>query len=222
MDLPHRLANHLGASLREAETARALARLDDRRLADIGLARRDVRLAARLAARSEPTDVPLGELVRRVRDARDAHAEAAARANAALAAVPRVSREDLDRYVAEGRRLREEEIAKLLRRAGRGLAGLAHALAAPLAAAIDATGLPEQLELALARRREYRRVRRELAAYSERELMADLRLVPSEIPDVAAEAAAIRAAEFARGARRRGRVALGGAAAGAAAGPLGA
>jgi uncharacterized protein YjiS (DUF1127 family) len=219
MDLPHRLVHHLGARLREGQTARALARLDDRRLADIGLTREDVGLAARLAARSGPTDVALGDLVRRVREARDAHAEAAARAAAALAAVPRVSRGDIDRYAAEGRRLREEEVTKLLRHAGRGLAALAHALAAPLAAAIDATGLPERVEAALAGRREFRRVRRELAAYSERELMADLRLVPSEIRDVAAEAAAMRAAEFAR-MRRRGRAILGGTA--AAAGRLGA
>ena len=56
----------------------------------------------------------------------------------------------------------------------------------------------KRVELALIRRREYRRLRAELESYSERELSADLRLSRSDIPEVAAEAADQRVAAFVR------------------------
>src|SRR5687768_2127656 len=54
---------------------------------------------------------------------------------------------------------------------------------------IKASGLPQRLELARRRRREFRKVRAELESYSERELMSDLRLTRSDIPAIAAQAA---------------------------------
>jgi hypothetical protein len=56
----------------------------------------------------------------------------------------------------------------------------------------------KHLKLALLRRRAFRRVRAELENYSERELMADLRLNRSAIPDLAAEAADQQLAAFVR------------------------
>ena len=54
------------------------------------------------------------------------------------------------------------------------------------------------LELAWLRHSEYRKVRAELESYSEREMHSDLRLCRSDIPDIAAEAADARVAEFVR------------------------
>ncbi len=56
----------------------------------------------------------------------------------------------------------------------------------------------KRLQLAVAWRREFHRVRAELATYSERELAADLRLNLSDIPSIAAEAADERVAAFVR------------------------
>jgi hypothetical protein len=102
---------------------------------------------------------------------------------------PRITRHDLARFVKEGGRRRAEAIAGLLRSIGRGLARLAGVPARPITGAIGATGLAERNGLALLRRREFRSVRAELGCYSERELTADLRLSPSEVPALAAEAA---------------------------------
>ena len=195
MDLLHRLRHGLGAKLRERETIYALDRLYERRLADFGLTRGDVRPVARLAARLGPAEVPLSDILRQL---------SLARGTPAAVELPRVSREDIARYIKEGRRLRNEEIDKLLRSAGRGLARLAHALAEPVVAAARATGIPARVELALVRRREFVKVRAELRTYAGRELMADLRLAPSEIPEVAAEAADLRAYAFVRGRARPG------------------
>jgi hypothetical protein len=111
---------------------------------------------------------------------------------------PRITRHDLARFVEEGGRRRDEEIDKLLRSIGRGLARLAGVLARPFTEAIGATGLAERIGLALLWRREFRRVRDELGCYSERELTADLRLSPSEVPAIAAEAADQRVAALGR------------------------
>jgi uncharacterized protein YjiS (DUF1127 family) len=54
------------------------------------------------------------------------------------------------------------------------------------------------IELAWLRHSEYRKARAELETYSERELHSDLRLNRSDIPDIAAEAADARVAEFVR------------------------
>jgi uncharacterized protein YjiS (DUF1127 family) len=54
------------------------------------------------------------------------------------------------------------------------------------------------LELAWLRHSEYRKARAELDSYSERQLNTDLRLNRSDIPDIAAEAADARVAEFVR------------------------
>jgi uncharacterized protein YjiS (DUF1127 family) len=57
MTLLHRLARYLEAQRVEGEIHRRLTRLDDRHLADIGLARGDIGRFARAAARP---GVPLG------------------------------------------------------------------------------------------------------------------------------------------------------------------
>jgi uncharacterized protein YjiS (DUF1127 family) len=100
-----------------------------------------------------------------------------------------LSHRDRARILGEARRMRAEAIAGLLRAAGRGLARLAGVPARPIVSAVGAMGLPERIGLALLWRREFRRVRAELDRYSERELTADLRLSPSEVPAIAAEAA---------------------------------
>jgi uncharacterized protein YjiS (DUF1127 family) len=51
MDLLHRLARYLETKRLEGDIHRQLARLDDRCLADIGLARGDIERFARAAAR---------------------------------------------------------------------------------------------------------------------------------------------------------------------------
>ena len=66
------------------------------------------------------------------------------------------------------------------------------ALAQPLAAAFGATELGRRVAHALARQREIRRVRAELASYSQRELMTDLRLTLAEVDGIAAQAPAAR------------------------------
>jgi uncharacterized protein YjiS (DUF1127 family) len=58
MDLLHRLTRYLETKRVEGEIHRRLARLDDRNLADIGLARGDIGRFARAAAR--PRSVPPG------------------------------------------------------------------------------------------------------------------------------------------------------------------
>jgi uncharacterized protein YjiS (DUF1127 family) len=112
--------------------------------------------------------------------------------------LPKITRHDLARLVKEGRRLRAEEIDKLFRSVGRGIIRLGSALAQPINAAISATGVPQRITLAWIWWREFRRVRAELGCYSERELMADLRLNRSEIPGIAAEAADERVMAFVR------------------------
>ena len=68
-------------------------------------------------------------------------------------------------------------------------AASARSLAAPLVGWVAASELYRRFELARIRRREFLRLRAQLESYSDRELMADLRLVRSEIDDVAADGA---------------------------------
>jgi hypothetical protein len=56
------------------------------------------------------------------------------------AGLPEVTRADIARFVAEGRRLRAEETGKLLRSAGRRIVRLGRALATPPAASRPARG----------------------------------------------------------------------------------
>jgi len=127
--------------------------------------------------------------------------------------LPAITRRDIDRFILEGKRLRAREGDKLIRAAGRGLARLGRFLAAPVAAAAEATGLTRRIELARMWRREYARVVAEFETYSERELTGDLRMNRSEIPGVAAEEADRRVAAFVRADpayRGRRRAAVGG------------
>lgn len=75
------------------------------------------------------------------------------------------------------------------------LTGLA-ALVARLWQAAGETDLGRSLELRLLWRSTFRQARAELHSYSPRELMADLRLSPSNIDDLAAEAADGKVAAF--------------------------
>jgi hypothetical protein len=63
---------------------------------------------------------------------------------------------------------------------------------------IGPMNLLNHLKLALIRHRAFRKVSAELESYSERELMADLRLNRSAIPAIAAEAADQRVAALVR------------------------
>ena len=58
--------------------------------------------------------------------------------------------------------------------------------------------LIDRINLALVWHREYRRVSTELGAYTRHELSSDLRLCPSDIPDLASRAADERVADLAR------------------------
>src|SRR3954469_4077369 len=66
MTMLHRIVANIQAKRRERGTFRALSRLGDRQLADFGLAREDIRAAARLAAHESTPDVPVELLVRRL------------------------------------------------------------------------------------------------------------------------------------------------------------
>lgn len=189
MDLLHRMGQSLAAKLSEQNTVRRLRRLDDRSLADLGLARDEIRPVARLAARMGPQGAPIKDVVERVRrrgdDAPakhgvvDSHANAASDAGRYFQYTP----QDLDRYQQEARRLRAETLAQLGRALARRLA---------------ATELGKSIALSRLRRREHARVTRELESYSPQELMADLRLTHSEINDIAADSAERAVATFVR------------------------
>ena len=66
MTMLHRIVANIQAKRRERGTFRALSRLGSRQLADFGLAREDIRAAARIAARESTPDVPVELLVRRL------------------------------------------------------------------------------------------------------------------------------------------------------------
>jgi uncharacterized protein YjiS (DUF1127 family) len=69
------------------------------------------------------------------------------------------------------------------------IATAARRLAGPMMRRVAATEPYRRMELARIRRREFLRLRTQLDSYSDRELMADLRLTRSEIEDVAADGA---------------------------------
>jgi uncharacterized protein YjiS (DUF1127 family) len=96
---------------------------------------------------------------------------------------PTPSRAELARLIKEAEAMRAEAMASLLRSAGRGIIRMGRAVGRPLAS--GATALTTRIRLAWQREREYRRARAELETYSARELAADLRLNPSDIPAIA-------------------------------------
>jgi uncharacterized protein YjiS (DUF1127 family) len=69
-------------------------------------------------------------------------------------------------------------------------------VARQVGAAIEGTDLGRRVNLELVWRRAYRRVRAELATYSNQELMADLRMNRSDIDSIAAEGADEQVARF--------------------------
>ena len=69
MKLFHRVRHTLEIKRREREAVRELARLGDRELADLGLARADIRDVARLAAQTEPLAIYAYHYLRAALDA---------------------------------------------------------------------------------------------------------------------------------------------------------
>jgi uncharacterized protein YjiS (DUF1127 family) len=84
MTMLHRIVANIQAKRRERGTFRALSRLDDRQLADFGLAREDIRPAARLAARESTPDVPVELLVKRLAEAAETQSAPAPRRTAGV------------------------------------------------------------------------------------------------------------------------------------------
>ena len=199
MDLLHRLRLGIANKRRELDTIQLLTRLGDRSLSDLGLTRDEIRPVAKLAAQLAPTGVALAEIVAKARAAEAARIPAPRRAFAALeraadriAARQRVTEYrpgEIDRLVAEAHKPRDEAVANLLRRVGQGVGAAFLQLVGPLVDRIAASAAYQAIELARIRRREFLRLRAQLQSYSDRELMADLRLVRSEIDDVAADGA---------------------------------
>jgi uncharacterized protein YjiS (DUF1127 family) len=66
MTMLHRIVAKIEAKRRERGTFRALSRLNDRQLADFGVAREDIRPIARLAARQSTAEIPVELLVKRL------------------------------------------------------------------------------------------------------------------------------------------------------------
>lgn len=84
-----------------------------------------------------------------------------------------------------------------MRGAGKAPTGLGGSLRL-LAAAVGATDLARRLELTDVRRRAYRRVRAELATYTDRELLSDLRISGAQIDELAAEEADLQVEAYVR------------------------
>ena len=90
MTMLHRIVANIQAKRRERGTFRALSRLDDRQLADFGLAREDIRPVARLAARESAAEVPIEALVQRLAaEADGGHAPTSRRSGRLRAVVDR-------------------------------------------------------------------------------------------------------------------------------------
>lgn len=172
MDLLHRIGQSLAAKLSEQNTVRRLRRLDDRNLADLGLARDEIRPVARLAAQMGPQGATIKEVVEQVR--RSGENARARRMPDNRSGSRAYTPSDLDRYVQEAHRLRADTLSELGRALRRRLA---------------ATEMGKSITLARLRRHEHARVARELESYSPQELMADLRLTRSEIHEIAADGA---------------------------------
>jgi uncharacterized protein YjiS (DUF1127 family) len=190
MDILHRIGGELAVLRRRAAIKESLGRLSPRALADLGLERSEIPAVARLGARLGPEGLTLGEVVARSRATRTepmadrlfrSLEKMAVRKTDMLAYQPA----DLDRYVEEARRLRAETMAAFWRGIGQGVAELLQ----PITRAAADSALGRRVRLQLVWRRAYRQMRAELATYSDRELMTDLRLTRAEIDDVAAEGA---------------------------------
>jgi uncharacterized protein YjiS (DUF1127 family) len=224
MDLLHRLRDNLAIKRRELDTIHLLIRLNERSLCDLGLTREEIRPVAKLAARAGRNGVQLPELIARTRQAEAGRASALSRLLTALARageriaareqITEYQPREVERLMAEAHRARDEAVADLLRRAWRGVHQTVGALVGPLAQRIVASETFRRLDLARLRRREFLQLRRQLASYSDRELMADLRLVRSEIDDVAADGAQRLVDSIARNGRQRRSVAWSGEAVG--------
>ena len=106
--------------------------------------------------------------------------------------VPAYTPADIDRYIAEARRLRAETVAEF----GRWLSQrLADAFRPARQAALE-SALGRWVRLELVWRRAYAQARTELMSYSDREMQADLLRSRSEIDEIAAEAADDRLAAY--------------------------
>lgn len=199
MTLLHRITRLLRLRRRQATIQHALARLSDRALADLGVERSEIPAVARLGARLGFAGARLSEVVARVRAAGPPKTPLADRLFASLermsarkSAIIAYEPPDVDRYVREAHRLRAAAMAGLMRSLGQGIADLVR----PVAQVGLASALGRRVRLELVWRRAHRRMRAELATYSDRELMTDLRLTRSEIDGVAAEGADERVAAF--------------------------
>ena len=203
MSLLHLLTLPLDGPSRRTAIYRSLARLDDRALADLDLARDEIAAVARLGAEAGAEGASLAEIVARVRLARSGPSTLSA-GRRPLAYSPA----DIDRYQAQAQRLRSEALAASWRWLGRRLADLVR----PASQALLASAAGRWVRARLVWSRAYRRTRAELETYSDRELAVDLRRSRSDIGALAAEAADERllahlAADQAAGRTRPGRVA---------------
>jgi uncharacterized protein YjiS (DUF1127 family) len=198
MDLLHRLRSGVATKLRELDTIHLLNRLNDRSLADLGLTRDEIRPVAKLAAWLDSSEVALTDIVARVRQDRAVGSKGSNGLVAALGrAADRMATSEvaeyqpslLDQRMAAAHRARDAAVANLLSKAGSSIAAVFRSLAHPVMERAAASELYQRWELARIRRQEFSRLRTQLDSYSDRELMADLRLTRSEIEDVAAEGA---------------------------------
>lgn len=199
MDLPHRLRSFVASKIREHDTIQRLTLLPERSLADLGITRDEIRPVARLASRVDPSHAGLEEVVAQVRQAEATRRPGSSRLLTSLGrAADRIAAREMvaeyqpravERLIADAHRARDEAVANLLRKAGGSIAAMVRGVVAPVASRIAASEPYRQFQLSRMRRREYQRLRTQLESYSDRELMADLRLVRSEIDEVAAEGA---------------------------------
>ena len=131
---------------------------------------------------------------------RQAQAERASAADRPFGALGRTSAgyapaytpADLDRYVAEARRLRAEILAGFGRWLGHRLADVAR----PVRQAVLESALGRWVRLELVWCQTYAQARTELMSYSDREMQADLRRSRSKIDEITAEAADERLAAY--------------------------
>ncbi len=178
MNLLHRVTDEIATFRRQAAIRGALSRLGPRSLADLGVAREDIRAVARQGARMGAAGVPLADVVARVHAARHDRPTFADRAFAALERMSVRQTEtltysnDLDRYLAEAHRLRAETMSGF----GQWLGRRVQELFAPVVAAVRESEPGRRARVALVWRRAHRQMQAELATYSDRELMTDLRL----------------------------------------------
>jgi uncharacterized protein YjiS (DUF1127 family) len=197
MELLRRVASELSVRRKQAGIRNALGRLNDRALADLGLERREIADVARIGARLGPDGARLSEVAALVRAARprtlaDRIFGSLERLSERKAAELAFQPQDLDRYRQEALRLRAATLDGIAREVGRSIA----ALVRTATESFRTSELGRRIQLRLVWWRAYRQMRGELATYSDRELMTDLRLARSQIGEVAAEGADERVADF--------------------------